>query len=107
MGKLPMRSSKLRAIGRLHFGEFAPLYRLRRRAVREDDFDIFESEDAGNIASDMGIAETDYAMVIGIFPGFGSYWECQIVVKGNQQEIRSYKLGSLVGEVIKVLWEYE
>jgi hypothetical protein len=102
-----MRRAKLRAISRMYFPRLAPLHRLRRRAARTADFDSTLPLNAGNATPNLGVIEDDYSMVIGIFPGFGTYWECQIVIEGKQQLIRSYKLDPLIGEVIKALWEYE
>jgi hypothetical protein len=91
----------------MHISGFASLHRLRRRAIREADFDIYDAVDKGNVTPDLGGIGDDYSMVIGIFPGFGSYWECQIVLSGESQEMRSYRLASLIEEVIKVLRAYE
>jgi hypothetical protein len=102
-----MRSAKLRAIGRVSFRWPTPLHRMRRRATRATDSDFIVSGNAEPLASDLGVIEDDYAMVIGIFPGFGTYWEAQIVVSGESQQLRSYKLASIVSEIIDVLRKYE
>jgi|SRR5215469_7406044 len=102
-----MRRAKLRAISRMSFRGFASLPRLRGRAIREADSDISPALDAGKFTANLGELDDPFAVIIGIFPGFGTYWECSITVGGNHQTIRSYKLASLIEAVVEMLREYE
>jgi len=86
---------------------YAAMYSLRRRIARAQDSNKHCAGIPLDATGDMGQVIDKFSALVGIFPGLGSYWEAFVIIEGERKVIRSYRLSSLVDEVIKHLLQYE